>query len=190
MRFPGEMDRWLFDRVATAHVPGADPALTRLSHSADHGRLWFGAPAGFAAFGGHTARRAALRGVGSLAIASLTVNTVVKWSAQRLARTRVVVSALAGALGRSRVYRAERVRTVGVEDLRGTETFAYDGEAVPADGALRLEKKPRALVVYRPAVPGDEFAQQARLAAAAARHRGGERGRRPPADGGPSAVDG
>lgn len=534
MRFPGEVDRWLFDRVATAHVPGADPALTRLSHSADHGRLWFGVAAGLAAFGGHTARRAALRGVGSLAIASLTVNTVVKWSArrprplldlvpavrhltrqprttsfpsghsasaaafatgvalestrygaliapvaasvafsriyvgvhypgdvlagmaigagaaaltcrwwpprqvnpeperrparapalsggdglvvflnsaagtggpsapvppqtllaellpraesvecgpgddfaglldravrraverggalgvyggdgtvnaaaraaarhglalavfpggtlnhfahdvgvphpedtaaavvsgdaiavdiavaapvpdpapggaepveflntfsiglypdlvrlrerlehrwgtwpaaalalirvlrtaapfelrldgrprrlwllfagncryvpdgfapafrpclddglldlrvvdgdQRLARTRVVVSALAGALGRSRVYRAERVRTVGVEDLRGTDTFAYDGEAVPADGALRLEKRPRALVVYRPAVPGNEFAQQARLAAAAARHRGGERGRRPPADGGPSAVDG
>jgi undecaprenyl-diphosphatase len=99
----------------------------------------------------------------------------------------VFVSALAGALGRSSVYAAERVPWAQVEDLRGTDTFAYDGEIVPATGALRLEKRPRTLVVYRPAVPGDEIVQQARLAAAAARYRGSERGRRLPADGGPSA---
>ncbi|MFD5761269.1 hypothetical protein ACFWIZ_40440 [Streptomyces sp. NPDC127044] len=44
----GEWDRRLFTRVAAARVPGADPALRRLSRSADHGRLWLGAAAGLA----------------------------------------------------------------------------------------------------------------------------------------------
>ncbi|MFF3149625.1 phosphatase PAP2 family protein, partial [Streptomyces sp. NPDC057927] len=79
----GEWDRRLFTRVAAARVPGADPALRRLSRSADHGRLWLGAAAGLALVGCRAPRRAALRGVGSLAIASLTVNTVVKWSTRR-----------------------------------------------------------------------------------------------------------
>ncbi|WP_369264634.1 bifunctional phosphatase PAP2/diacylglycerol kinase family protein [Streptomyces sp. R35] len=79
----GELDHWLFTQVAGARVPGAHPGLRRLSRSADHGRLWLGAAAGLALIGGHTARRAALRGVGSLALASLTVNTVVKASARR-----------------------------------------------------------------------------------------------------------
>ncbi|MFD4565869.1 bifunctional phosphatase PAP2/diacylglycerol kinase family protein [Streptomyces sp. NPDC058467] len=83
MRVLGEWDQRLFTRVAGARVPGADPALRRLSDSANHGRLWLGAAAGLAVVGGHTARRAALRGVGSLALASATVNTVVKWSARR-----------------------------------------------------------------------------------------------------------
>ncbi|MGD1218763.1 bifunctional phosphatase PAP2/diacylglycerol kinase family protein [Streptomyces krungchingensis] len=83
MRALGELDERLFTRVAGARMPGADPALRRLSHSADHGALWFGTAAGLAAAGGRTARRAALRGVGALALASLTVNTVVKWSTRR-----------------------------------------------------------------------------------------------------------
>ncbi|MGV9246287.1 phosphatase PAP2 family protein [Streptomyces sp. NPDC003710] len=94
----------------------------------------------------------------------------------RLARTRVVLSALAGTLGRSRVYVAERVPEVRIENLRGTDTCAYDGEVLPAPGALRLGKRNRALVVYRPAVPGNEIAQQARLAALVARYRGRKRG--------------
>lgn len=79
----GELDQRLFTRVAAAWVPGADPALRRLSHAADHGRLWLGTAAGLTLVGGHTARRAAVRGLGSLALASLAVNTLVKWSARR-----------------------------------------------------------------------------------------------------------
>ncbi|MFD6497467.1 bifunctional phosphatase PAP2/diacylglycerol kinase family protein, partial [Streptomyces sp. NPDC060188] len=79
----GGLDQRLFTRVAAARVPGADPALRRLSHAADHGRLWLGSAAGLTLVGGHTARRAAVRGLGSLALASLTVNTLVKWSARR-----------------------------------------------------------------------------------------------------------
>ncbi|MFF8537335.1 phosphatase PAP2 family protein [Streptomyces sp. NPDC015532] len=78
-----EWDQRLFTRVATARVPGADPALRRLSHAANHGRLWLGTAAGIGLVGGPAGRRAALRGLGSLALASFTVNTLVKWSARR-----------------------------------------------------------------------------------------------------------
>lgn len=71
-------DHKLFHQVASRRWPGAEPVLPRLSHSANHGRLWFGVAAGIAAGGGKRGRRAALRGVGSLALASATVNTVAK----------------------------------------------------------------------------------------------------------------
>ncbi|MFV0126905.1 bifunctional phosphatase PAP2/diacylglycerol kinase family protein [Streptomyces sp. HMX112] len=77
-------DREVFDRVATRHWPGADPVLPRLSHSANHGLLWFGAAAAIATLGrGARSRRAALRGVASLALASATINTVGKRSVRR-----------------------------------------------------------------------------------------------------------
>ncbi|MFJ9965374.1 bifunctional phosphatase PAP2/diacylglycerol kinase family protein [Streptomyces avermitilis] len=83
MRFLGELDQRLFTRVAAARLPRADPALVRLSRAADHGRLWLGTAAVLATADGRTARRAAVRGVGSLALASLTVNTVAKWATRR-----------------------------------------------------------------------------------------------------------
>lgn len=64
--------------------PGADQVLPRLSRSADHGLLWFGAAAGMAALGSSArARRAALRGVASLAVASAAINTVGKRAVRR-----------------------------------------------------------------------------------------------------------
>jgi undecaprenyl-diphosphatase len=101
--------------------------------------------------------------------------------AHRLARTRVIVSALAGTLGRSRVYGAEVVPWVELAELGGTDTLAYDGEVAPAPLGLRLEKARRTLVVYRPSVQRNELARHPR-------RRGRERGRRLPADGGPSAC--
>ncbi|MGR8007244.1 phosphatase PAP2 family protein [Streptomyces hypolithicus] len=78
-------DRAVFDGVATRHWPGADRVLPRLSHGANHGVLWFGTAAGIAAFSGSAkARRAAVRGVASLALASLTVNTLGKRSVRRV----------------------------------------------------------------------------------------------------------
>jgi membrane-associated phospholipid phosphatase len=77
-------DRRLFHTVATRHWPGADLLLPRLSHSANHGLLWFGTAAAVAAVGrGSRARRAAVRGVASLALASATINTVGKRSVRR-----------------------------------------------------------------------------------------------------------
>ncbi|WP_078887779.1 bifunctional phosphatase PAP2/diacylglycerol kinase family protein [Streptomyces sp. NRRL S-118] len=77
-------DRDVFHRVATRHWPGAEPLLPRLSRSANHGLLWFGTAAGIAALGrGARSRRAAVRGVASLALASATINTVAKRSVRR-----------------------------------------------------------------------------------------------------------
>ncbi|WP_436499340.1 bifunctional phosphatase PAP2/diacylglycerol kinase family protein [Actinokineospora sp. HUAS TT18] len=64
---------------ATAALPEspADRGLKRLSTAANHGRLWFGVAAILASGKGPT-RRAALRGVGSIAIASASANLVGK----------------------------------------------------------------------------------------------------------------
>ncbi|WP_432585463.1 phosphatase PAP2 family protein [Streptomyces sp. HD1123-B1] len=83
MRRISEFDRRLFARVAAGRLRGAHPTLPRLSRAADHGRLWLGAAGVLGAVGGRTARRAALRGVGSLAAASLASNMVVKWTVDR-----------------------------------------------------------------------------------------------------------
>jgi len=78
-----EWDRALFTRVAEHQWPAADPVLPKLSHAADHGRLWFAVAAGMTAADRRSGRRAALRGLASLAVASLTVNTVGKGLAGR-----------------------------------------------------------------------------------------------------------
>ncbi|WP_069886695.1 bifunctional phosphatase PAP2/diacylglycerol kinase family protein [Streptomyces luteocolor] len=77
------VDRRLFDAVAARHWPGADRVLPRLSRSANHGVLWFAAAAGIAATRTPRARRAAVRGVASLALASATINTLGKRSVRR-----------------------------------------------------------------------------------------------------------
>jgi diacylglycerol kinase family enzyme/membrane-associated phospholipid phosphatase len=84
-------DKALFAYVAEQRWPGADPVLPRLSRSADHGRLWLAVAAGMAATGGRSGRRAAMRGLGSLALASLTVNTVGKGAVRR---TRPILEAV------------------------------------------------------------------------------------------------
>lgn len=76
-------DRALFAEVAGRHWPGAEPVLPRLSRAANHGRLWFAVAAGMAATGGRDGRRAAARGLGSLALSSLTVNVVGKGAVRR-----------------------------------------------------------------------------------------------------------
>lgn len=76
-------DRALFERVASRAWPGADPVLPRLSRSANRGGLWLGIAAGMWVFGEVRARRAAGRGVVSLALASATVNTLGKGWARR-----------------------------------------------------------------------------------------------------------
>ncbi|MET8131667.1 phosphatase PAP2 family protein [Streptomyces sp. NPDC005251] len=106
---------------------------------------------------------------------------------RRLARTRLVASSVLGTLGHSRVYGAERVPWVELDGFLGADTLAYDGEVHPGVVGLRLEKEYRALVVYRPARPGNELRLEARRVAATARYRRRVRGRRLPADGGPSA---
>ena len=77
-------DRQILHAVATRHWPLAEPVLPRLSRSANHGLLWFGTAAGMVALGRSVrSRRAAVRGVASLALASAVINTVGKRSVRR-----------------------------------------------------------------------------------------------------------
>lgn len=76
-------DRWVFDVVARRHWPGADRVLPRLGRAANHGLFWGGAAATIAVLGSARARKAAVRGAASLALASATINTVGKWSVRR-----------------------------------------------------------------------------------------------------------
>ncbi|MER6504429.1 phosphatase PAP2 family protein [Streptomyces sp. NPDC001455] len=77
-------DLAVFRSLAHRTWPGAEPVLPRLSRCADHGLLWFGVAAGLAALGGGArARRAALRGVASLAVASAVTNTLGKRAVRR-----------------------------------------------------------------------------------------------------------
>ncbi|MFI1358600.1 bifunctional phosphatase PAP2/diacylglycerol kinase family protein [Streptomyces sp. NPDC020898] len=77
------LDLRLFETAATLNWPGAEPVLPKLSRSANHGVLWFATAAALAATGSPRARRAAVRGLASLAVASATINTVGKRSVRR-----------------------------------------------------------------------------------------------------------
>ncbi|MFE4702540.1 bifunctional phosphatase PAP2/diacylglycerol kinase family protein [Streptomyces sp. NPDC056738] len=77
------LDCRLFEAVAARHWPGGDPVLPRLSRGANHGVLWFATAAAVAASRTPRARRAAARGIASLALASATINTVGKRSVRR-----------------------------------------------------------------------------------------------------------
>ncbi|TXS48655.1 phosphatase PAP2 family protein [Streptomyces sp. uw30] len=77
------LDSRLFEFAADQHWPYAERILPRLSRSANHGLLWFATGAVIAASSTPRARRAAVRGLASLSLASLTINTLGKRSVRR-----------------------------------------------------------------------------------------------------------
>ncbi|WP_405008020.1 phosphatase PAP2 family protein [Kitasatospora purpeofusca] len=88
MRRLDVIDQELFHRIAVSEHPfGAGSRvgalLRRASHAADHGKLWFGTAAVLGAVGGRAGRRAALRGVSALALASYTANVAAKQLTRR-----------------------------------------------------------------------------------------------------------
>jgi undecaprenyl-diphosphatase len=78
-----DLDVELFERVAAARLRGAHPVLPRLGRAADHGLLWLTCAAVLGLSANRSARRAALRGVGSLALASAVTNVAAKSLAGR-----------------------------------------------------------------------------------------------------------
>ncbi|MFI9250269.1 bifunctional phosphatase PAP2/diacylglycerol kinase family protein [Streptomyces sp. NPDC053069] len=78
-----DLDGRLFEAAAAWHWPGAERVLPRLSRSANHGVLWFATAAAMAASRTPRARRAAARGLASLSVASLAINTIGKRSVRR-----------------------------------------------------------------------------------------------------------
>ena len=74
------LDQRLFEAAARHHNPPFDAVLPRLTSSADHGLLWYGVAAVLAATG---RRRAAARGLASLAVASSVANIPAKLATRR-----------------------------------------------------------------------------------------------------------
>lgn len=68
------LDDRVFTAVARHHSKTGDLVLPRLSRAANNSLLWMAAAALMAAFGGRRGQRAAGRGIGSILLASLTVN--------------------------------------------------------------------------------------------------------------------
>ncbi len=77
-------DRAIMLRVSDADSPVLDRVLPALSRAANYSRLWMGIATGLAMTRDKSARRAALRGVASIAIASATANVLGKGLTSRL----------------------------------------------------------------------------------------------------------
>jgi YegS/Rv2252/BmrU family lipid kinase len=76
-------DRRLFERLTRKERQLADRSLTQLSNSANRSMLWFALAGVIAMLGGRAGRRAALRGIVSIAITSTLVNLPLKYLARR-----------------------------------------------------------------------------------------------------------
>jgi membrane-associated phospholipid phosphatase len=77
------LDQLAFERVAGTRSSLLDDVLPRLSVAANYGRLWMGVAALLALSGRRDARRAAVRGMVSLGVASVAANIVAKELSQR-----------------------------------------------------------------------------------------------------------
>jgi len=73
-----KVDTAVYAAVAGTETPALDAAMRELSRAADHSKLWIGAAAGLAVFGGAGGRHAATRGLVSLGFASAFANLVAK----------------------------------------------------------------------------------------------------------------
>src|SRR5256714_581887 len=76
-------DRRLFQRLTRRERRVIDKGLKQLSNSANRSVIWFAIAALLAILGGPRGRRAALRGVISIAITSTSVNLPLKYLARR-----------------------------------------------------------------------------------------------------------
>ena len=77
------LDLSIYTAVARSPTPSLDSGLRQLSHAADYSRLSFTAAAALALFAGPRGRRAAARGVASIAVTSAVMNAFIKPVARR-----------------------------------------------------------------------------------------------------------
>lgn len=87
----GTLDREVFEAIAESPSPLLDATMPRLTHAADHSKLWLAIAAVLRVFGGPTAQRGAARGVLTLAATSLFTNLVAKRVWRRARPNRGVV---------------------------------------------------------------------------------------------------
>jgi membrane-associated phospholipid phosphatase len=73
-----ELDAAVYSAIARTNTPALDRAFSSLSRAANYSKLWLGSAAVLALTGGTRGRRAAARGLCSLALTSAVVNGVLK----------------------------------------------------------------------------------------------------------------
>jgi membrane-associated phospholipid phosphatase len=81
------LDQRLLDRLGAVDSGVLDHALPRLGRAANHGRLWLGVAGVLLLTGRRDARRAAVRGLVSLGVASGIANVVAKQAVRRVRPT-------------------------------------------------------------------------------------------------------
>jgi undecaprenyl-diphosphatase len=79
-----ETDRAVYRAIASTPSPTLDAPLRRLSHFADHSKLWVGTAAALFALGGRRGRRAAVSGLVAVGINSALVNLPMKLASRRV----------------------------------------------------------------------------------------------------------
>ncbi len=80
-------DHWLLRRVTAGGTPALGHAMLGLGRAADHGALWIAVAAGLGSRRNKWTRRAALRGLAGMAIASASANLLAKRLVGRRAPT-------------------------------------------------------------------------------------------------------
>ena len=74
----GQVDRAMYQAIASTPTPALDEPLRRLSRAADKSRLWLATAGVLAVAGGPRGRRAAVRGVLAIGVTSAVVNLAIK----------------------------------------------------------------------------------------------------------------
>lgn len=77
------LDLAVYRAIEQTRTPAIDTTLRRISHLANHSKLWLGVAALLFAFGGHKGRRAAVTGVVAIGVNSFLVNIPLKSIARR-----------------------------------------------------------------------------------------------------------
>ena len=78
LRDAERVDLAVYDAITRTPTPGLDRAMRRLTQAADHSKLWLAVSAMLAATRGTRGRRAAGRGIASVAVTSAVVNLLIK----------------------------------------------------------------------------------------------------------------
>ncbi|GAB2823989.1 bifunctional phosphatase PAP2/diacylglycerol kinase family protein [Actinoallomurus bryophytorum] len=152
----GRLDQRAFDAVAAARLTGFEYVLPRLSKAADHSLLWIGIAGGLAVTRQPRLRRAAMRGVFALGLASPIANLAGKQMFRR-GRPLIELSGLPTSIGRGTLIPSARVRW----RLPTSPSFpsGHSAAAAAFAGALAMEAPKSVAVPVAAAAAGVAFSR-------------------------------
>jgi len=150
------LDQRAFDAVAAARLPGFEYVLPRLSRVADHSVLWFGIAGGLAMTRQPRLRRAAMRGVFALGLASPIANLAGKQMFRR-GRPLIELTGLPTSIGRGTLIPSARVRW----RLPTSPSFpsGHSAAAAAFTGALAMEAPKSVTLPVAAAAAGVAFSR-------------------------------